>query len=237
MLVGFGLFVRHERGSPGQRVRGPRRVDRRDRPPMSRRSAAACSTSAPGCAATHPEHRHHDRADHRRLVCRHHRHEPGAALAPEPGPDRPDRSPNRSWSSTAASTSASTTAAPGVRRTARPRCTVPLGRVIGEVSVGIRESSVSSALWHESPPTQRGSVSRSASAPWPRGPWPGDSSAALSASSWTRSPCCCRSAKRRCTASARGSSPSTPSGRVSMVNDEAQRLLGLDVTAAGRTPA
>lgn len=109
------------------------------------------------------------------------------------------------------------------------------GALAGEVSVGLRESSVSSALWNEIPSY---------------GAWFGIALALGALASWGLA----RRLKRRTfgleldeiaqllqerEATLHGIREGVisfdPRGRVSMVNDEAQRLLGLDVGSVGHT--
>ncbi len=110
----------------------------------------------------------------------------------------------------------------------------PDGALVGEVSVGLRESSVSSALWREIPSYAA---------------WFGIALALGAIASWALA----RRLKRRTfgleldeialllqerEATLHGIREGViafdTAGRVSMVNDEAQRLLGLDVRAVGR---
>ncbi len=111
----------------------------------------------------------------------------------------------------------------------------PDGTMVGEVSVGLRESSVSSALWHEIPSYAA---------------WFGIALGLGAVASWALA----RRLKRRTfgleldeialllqerEATLHGIREGViafdTSGRVSMVNDEAQRLLSLDVRAIGHT--
>lgn len=109
------------------------------------------------------------------------------------------------------------------------------GTLVGEVSVGLRESSVSDALWHEIPSYAV---------------WFGIALGLGAIASWALA----RRLKRRTfgleldeiaqllqerEATLHGIREGViafdPQGRVSMVNDEAQRLVGLDVGAVGHT--
>ena len=113
----------------------------------------------------------------------------------------------------------------------------PDGALVGEVSVGLRESSVSSALWNELPSYAL---------------WSGIALAVGAVASWVLA----RRLKKRTfglelheialllqerEATLHGIREGVIAfdtrGRVSMVNDEAQRLLGLDVGAVGHTLA
>ena len=111
------------------------------------------------------------------------------------------------------------------------------GHIVGEVSVGIRESSVSSALWHEIP----------AYATW-FGTALGVGAVASWALAWTLKrrtfgleleEIALLLQEREATLHSirEGVIAFDTSGQVSMVNDEAQRLLGLGVSAAGHTLA
>ena len=110
----------------------------------------------------------------------------------------------------------------------------PGGALVGEVSVGLRESSVSSALWREIPSYAA---------------WFGIALALGAVASWALA----RRLKRRTfgleldeialllqerEATLHGIREGViafdTAGRVSMINDEAQRLLGLDIRAVGR---
>ena len=86
------------------------------------------------------------------------------------------------------------------------------GTLVGEVSVGLNESTVSMPWGTRSRPTPRGSASRWGSAPWRPGSWPATSNDERSAWSSRRSRCCCKNARPPCTGSAKASSPSTSTG-------------------------
>lgn len=117
---------------------------------------------------------------------------------------------------------------------ARAPLYAPDGTLVGEVSVGLRESSVSGALWREIPSYAA---------------WFGIALAIGAIASWALA----RSLKRRTfgleldeivlllqerEATLHGIREGViafdPAGRVSMLNDEAQHLLHLDVSAVGR---
>ena len=140
-------------------------------PPRSPQTVAGCPRHpelhvrhpAPRCAGIDPARRQPHPARDRRVLRRRHRHEPGPALAPDPAligqTGRPSRSSRPTGGSHVGIDNGSHRPLgerQGAAATRRP------ARMIGEVSVGIRESSVSSALWRELPDLRRrGSRSRS----------------------------------------------------------------------------
>ena len=229
VLVGFGLFVRQERAHLDNQYEA--------------RAASIAETTAgvpddpqlhaargSGLRRGHPAHRDDHREGDRRLLRRRHRHEPGAALAPQPGPDRTtgrraDRGGRRPGPRRA-----STTAAPAAPPTARRRCSGSTAPSSARSRWGSRESSVSSALRHELPSYAA---------------WFGIALGLGAVASWALA----RRLKRRTfgleldeialllqerEATLHGIREGVIAfdiaGRVSMVNDQAQHLLGLDAT-------
>ena len=225
VLIGFVLFAAHRARPAGPAVRAARRVHRADRGRRSGHPGLSAGRAAP-CREPIQTIASRIQNETQRVLRRRHRHEPGAPFAPDPALIGTDRSRSRSSPSTARPTSASTTATTGTSANGKAPMYGPDGRMIGEVSVGIKESSVSTALWDELP-TYAG--------------WFAVALAAGAAASWLLA----RRLKRKTfgleldeiarllqerEATLHGIREGViafdPAGRVSVVNDEAQRLLG-----------